>query len=298
MLSKVVEYLVSDPEGTYVDGTLGTGGHARGILENLTPSGKLIGLDVDKKVLETANKNLESFSCRILIRHANYKQLTEICRKENIEMVHGILLDLGLSSFQLNNPDRGFSFSNNGPLDMRMNLENSHTAFYILNSYSEKALVNLFFTYGEEPHSRNIARAIVRFKKEQPLESTDQLFRIISKCVNPQRLMASCARVFQSLRIIVNNELENLKNFLNTGIDCLRPGGRLVIISYHSLEDRLIKNTFRGGCPLKDPITGKELPGTGKWAILTKRPVRPDEKEIQENTRSRSAKLRAAERIG
>jgi len=290
-----LEYLLTDPNGIYVDGTLGTGGHARNILSSLLPSGRLIGLDIDEEALEVARHQLKPFKNQFAIHHWNYARLPELFLRESLVPVHGILLDLGISSFQLDMTERGFSYLSDGPLDMRMSKGARVTAQEIINTYSEDSLAHLFLNLGEERQAKQIAHIIVKCRADRRITTTAQLYGLISDNTSSRKIIATCARIFQALRIEVNQELANLEQFLDKVITCLRPQGRLVIISYHSLEDRLVKQAFRKGSPKKDPITGSVKSGTGRWRVLTKRPVRPSQNEIKDNPRARSAKLRSAE---
>ncbi|MFQ5865053.1 MAG: 16S rRNA (cytosine(1402)-N(4))-methyltransferase RsmH, partial [bacterium] len=282
------------------DGTLGGGGHAQTILERLGPQGLLIGLDLDEEAIDFAAKRLKPFQDRVHIQQGNFKELDKIIKELSIERVHGILLDLGLSSHELDKAARGFSHNLRGPLDMRMNTKQKLTAYDIVNRYSESELSSLFKTFGEERRFRAIARIIIKERKHSPIRTTKDLREIVSKVLPYQNRIKSLARIFQALRIAVNEELTNLSEALRISLDCLYRSGRMVIISYHSLEDRLVKDFFkqqsaRCVCPPELPICtcGKK----GNLRILTKRPVRPSEAEIHRNPRSRSARLRAAESI-
>ncbi|HDD43762.1 MAG TPA: 16S rRNA (cytosine(1402)-N(4))-methyltransferase RsmH [Candidatus Desulfofervidus auxilii] len=285
---EVLNYLACGAKKIFVDGTVGGGGHAKAILEASKPNGFLIGLDVDDEALVVAEKNLDNYRGRFILKKSNYAEMAKILMELGFEKVNGILLDLGLSSLQLGTPQRGFSFLQTGPLDMRMDKSNSLTAAQIVNHWPEFRLREIIKEFGEEKWAVRIAKKIIEYRNKKPIETTTQLAEIIANAIPkkywPKRIHPA-TRTFQALRIVVNNELENLKQFLNQALNLIISGGRLVIISFHSLEDRIVKTTFR--------IWAKEK----KAKILTKKPVRPSEKEIAINPRSRSAKLRAIEII-
>ncbi len=282
MVSEVLSYLNVRPDGIYLDGTVGLGGHAKYILSHLNPHGRLIGVDRDAKALEICKQNLRAFATPSSLYHQSYDHLSDIFASENITQVDGILLDLGLSSLQLDSHTRGFAFSNGGPLDMRFDSSTSVTAETLIYESSEEELANIIYQYGEERHSRKIARTI---KKAPAMSTVDDLVESIRKCTPPQHRNRTLARVFQALRIAVNDELRRLYDFLNQFLEYLSIGGRIVIISYHSLEDRPVKRTF------------KQLSNENKLNILTKKPLQATDQEISTNSRARSAKFRAAERI-
>lgn len=297
---KAVELLVTDKNGIYVDGTLGGGGHAESILQRLGKDAMLIGMDMDSEAIAFASNRLKKYKKRFLAKQANFKDFGKILDKLNIQQIHGLLLDLGVSSHQIETAERGFSFSLEGKLDMRMDVSQKLTAFDIINMYSEEALVDLLKTYGEEKRARLIVRALMKERKKSPIETTTELKKIVTRATPPANRVKSFARVFQALRIEVNAELQNLTAILREGLNRLVAGGRLVVISYHSLEDRIVKKFFkeeseRCVCPPELPICvcGKR----GRMTILTKRPLRPSDEEISANPRSRSAKLRAAEKL-
>jgi 16S rRNA (cytosine1402-N4)-methyltransferase len=288
LLSEVLEYLQVNPAGTYVDCTLGEGGYAAAILRSLT-TGRLLVIDRDVRAIEKARERLKDYGDQVSFIQACYSEIADVIRSEHPALIagepsiHGIVADLGLSRGQIEDPDRGFSFLRGGPLDMRMDQRQSLTADQIVNHYPEKQLADLIYQYGEERRSRRIARAIVRGR---PVRSTVHLAEIIERAVprTPRLKIHPATRTFQALRIAVNHELEELQAWLETAPLLLAPGGRMVVVSFHSLEDRLVKWALRGW-------TEKQV-----LTILTKRVVRPSEKEVAENPASRSAKLRAAER--
>lgn len=300
LLQEVLFYLVTARNGFYIDGTLGGGGHAEAILEQLVPSGKLIGIDLDDDALEAASKRLVRFrECAIFVK-GNFRNIKSVLSQNRMNPVQGILLDLGVSSYQIDEPAKGFSFQMDELLDMRMDSQQQVDAKHIVNQYDEQALVDILWKYGEEKHSRRIAKAIVQRRIEQPIETTGQLANLIERTVGGQFLNKTLARVFQAIRIEVNNEIENLRQALCDCVDILNPGGRLVVISYHSLEDRLVKYAFRAASARVIPSGNKiipDMPLQPMLKVLTKKPVTASEEEMTMNPRSRSAKLRAAEKI-
>ncbi len=300
LIDQVIKYLIKDPSGIYVDGTVGGGGHSFEILNRLTSSGTLIGIDVDDKALEYARKRLEMFGKKVLLKRGNFAETGDILSTLEINQVDGILLDLGVSSHQIDMGERGFSFMISGPLDMRMSVLTKTTAEEIVNNYSESELERIFREFGEERMARPVAKAIVRERGNSQIRTTQQLVKIIEPLLPFQHRIKSLARIFQAIRIAVNQELENLQSFLNQSLDWLKSGGRLVIIAYHSLEDRLVKEFFAMQtnpcqCPPDLPVCACGKQPTVR--VLTKKIIRPTEHEIKSNPRSRSAKLRAAEKI-
>lgn len=279
LLEESVSLLVGNGGELYVDCTVGLGGHTKKILET-NPKTFVVGIDRDPYALKIAKENLKSFEGRFALYHANFADLDEVLRQEGIEQVDGFLFDLGLSMFQLKS-SRGFSFQSNEPLDMRMNPEDRLTAYQVVNHYSEKELERIFREYGEEIHAKKIARAIAVERAKKPIETTGQLVKIITSLI-PYRKgkIHPATKVFQAIRIEVNQELGALETALYKTLNFLKPGGRLVVISFHSLEDRTAK-LF-----IKDHLK-----------VLTKKPIRPKVEEIRNNPASRSAKLRAGERI-
>lgn len=298
MVEEVLHYLDVLPGGRYVDCTVGTGGHAETVLEMASPGGLLLGLDVDAQALALARKRLERFWPDVRLVEANYRDLAAVCREYSFIPVHGVLFDLGLSSLQLAQAERGFSFQREGPLDMRFDQEQELTAFDIVNHCSEVELARIIWQYGEERQSRRIARAIVRAR---PIHTTRELAEVVSRAVRaPGHRLHPATRTFQALRIAVNRELENLEMALAQAVQVLGRGGRLVVISYHSLEDRIVKQFLQRES--QDCICPPDLPKClcGHRATLrplTRSPVRPSEDEVRRNPRSRSALLRAAEKL-
>ncbi|MGQ9693265.1 MAG: 16S rRNA (cytosine(1402)-N(4))-methyltransferase RsmH [Thermodesulfobacteriota bacterium] len=291
LLAEAIKFLICDPEGMYVDGTVGSGGHALLILERTAPEGRLIGLDWDTQAIRRARQNLAFFGKRVTLINKNFKEIGEVLKNLAINKVNGILLDLGISKEQIEDGERGFSFQREGPLDMRLSEEITITARDLINNLSAAELRDIFRTYGEEKWAGRIAKAIVRQRQSAPINSTRELVNIIKKAIPcyPSRLHPA-TRTFQALRIAVNKELENLEIFLNQAPELLLPQGRMVIISYHSLEDRLVKNSFR------ELVRGNKQESSA-FHLLTPKPVTPTREEITTNPRARSAKLRAIEKI-
>ena len=299
LFDKSLEFLVTDVNGIYFDGTLGFGGHSSGILNRLGSDGLLISTDVDQNAFSFSKKKF-SEDKRIKIYNLNFSQIDIIAKIESIQFFNGIFLDLGVSSFQLDNAESGFSYRNNAQLDLRMDKSRVINAADVVNSYSEEDLANIIFQYGEEKNSRKIAKVICEIRREKKIQTTLDLSNIITE-ITPQRYHTkTLSRVFQALRIYVNDELNTLKLFLKKSIELLKPEGRMVILSYHSLEDRIVKEAFKYEtldciCPPGSPICNCDK--VPRLKFITKKPVVPDNKEIENNFRSRSAKLRAAERI-
>lgn len=297
---EVLAWLITSTGGVYVDATLGGGGHAESILQRLEPTGMLIGLDADPDAIQFAATRLSSFQGRALPVQSNFRDISAALAQRGINHVSGILFDLGVSSYQLDEPSRGFSFRSDGRLDMRMNPAQDLDARTILYEYGERELADIFWKYGEERAARSIARAIVRQRTGSPLETTGELAALVQSAVGDRFLVKSLARIFQALRIEVNNELGNLQDALGQAVSLLTPGGRMVVISYHSLEDRIVKERFKREAASFRPSGNKLVPDEElepKLKILTKKPIEATAKECRLNPRSRSAKLRAAERL-
>jgi 16S rRNA (cytosine1402-N4)-methyltransferase len=269
-------------------------------VEQLDHSGKVIGIDVDDDALAASGERLAQFGDRAIIIKENFKNIKSVLSQCGVQRVQGVLLDLGVSSFQLDEPDKGFSFRVDAQLDMRMDRHQQVDAKYIINQYDEQSLSNILWKYGEEKHARRIARALVSDRMRHSIESTGQLASLIERTVGGRFLNKTLARVFQAIRIEVNNEMENLRSALRDCIDVLNPGGRIVIISYHSLEDRLIKETFRSASARSISSGHKmvpDMPVQPILNILTRKPITAPEEETATNPRSRSAKLRSAEKV-
>ena len=280
MSTETIKYLNPKSDGIYIDGTIGAGGHANQILSMLSPKGRLIGIDRDEEALKICEKRFSSFKNLVSLHHTSYDNIKKILDELGIQKVDGMLLDLGLSSLQLNSESRGFSFKKNGRIDMRFDKNQDTTAADLIKSLSESELADIIFQFGEERRSRRISKAI---KHSPKLLTTNDIKEAIRKSTPPHHRNKTLARVFQAIRIAVNDEIDKLIQFLKVFINYLNIGGRLVIISYHSLEDRLVKKTFRS------------LKEEKKVILLTKKPLTPLKSEINENNKSRSAKLRALE---
>ncbi|MEC8689672.1 MAG: 16S rRNA (cytosine(1402)-N(4))-methyltransferase RsmH [Candidatus Neomarinimicrobiota bacterium] len=280
MSTETIKYLNPKSDGIYIDGTIGAGGHANQILSMLSPKGKLIGIDRDEEALKICEKRFSSFKNLVSLHHTSYDNIKKILDELGIQKVDGMLLDLGLSSLQLNSESRGFSFKKNGRIDMRFDKNQDTTAADLIKSLSENELADIIFQFGEERRSRRISKAIKQLPK---LLTTNDIKEAIRKSTPPHHRNKTLARVFQAIRIAVNDEIDKLIQFLKVFINYLNIGGRLVIISYHSLEDRLVKKTFRS------------LKEEKKVILLTKKPLTPQKSEINENNKSRSAKFRALE---
>ena len=302
LLPETIEQLHIKEDGIYVDGTLGGGGHSYEIAKRLT-TGRLIGIDQDYDALEAAGERLRPFADRVTLVHSNYEAMVERVHELGIDKVDGILLDLGVSSFQLDTPERGFSYMvEDAPLDMRMDQDNPMTAADIVNDYSEEDLYRIIRDYGEDRFAKNIAKNIVKERQKERITRVGQLNQIIERSI-PKKLQVTgghpAKRTYQAIRIELNRELDVLEQNLDAFIDLLAEDGRICIITFHSLEDRIVKNTFKKN---KDPCTcPKDFPvcvcgKKSKGRVITRKPILPSEKELEENTRSRSAKLRVFER--
>jgi 16S rRNA (cytosine1402-N4)-methyltransferase len=299
LLKESIDYLVTNKAGNYFDGTLGFGGHTKEIFDRLSKKGIVVSTDVDLNAFNYCKVKFKDED-RIKLYNFNFSFVDVIAKIESLEFFDGIIADLGVSSFQLDNAAAGFSYSVDSALDLRLDKRLKKTAADFINEESEEKIAEVIYEYGEEKNSRRIARQISLARKNGRIDSTDELKKIISSVTNPKYLTKTLSRVFQALRIYVNDELGVLKAFLNNSLPVLRKGGRLVVISYHSLEDRIVKDFFkyenlRCICPPDSPICtcGK----VKRLDILTKKPIIPSESEILINKRARSAKLRVAERI-
>ena len=297
-----VEALAIRPDGIYLDGTLGGAGHSYEIASRLT-TGRLIGLDRDEVALAAARERLKPFSDRVTLVHSNFQALSAVLDDLGIAKVDGMLFDLGVSSPQLDDKERGFSYMADAPLDMRMDRSEGLTAYDVVNTYDQESLKRILYTYGEERYAPKIAAAIVKRRAEKPIETTLELAELIRAAMPPQALREKqhpAKRSFQAIRIAVNDELTAVERMLASAIDRLNPSGRLAVITFHSLEDRLVKSAMQEAA--KGCICPKEFPvcvcgRTPKVKILTRHPIVADEAELAENPRARSAKLRVAERI-
>ena len=279
---EVLSLLEIKPSGKYLDGTCGLGGHSEQILSKLSPKGYLIGTDIDNEAIDIAKTNLKKVGDNFHIEKCSYTQFPKVLKKLNINKIDGVLLDLGLSSLQLDSKNRGFSFMRDASLDMRFDLDSKIQAYDIINRYSEAKLANIIYYFGEERMSRKISKNIM---KNRPISTVSELVEIVRISTPPNKRNKTMARVFQSFRIAVNNELENLKTFLKKYISYVEVGGKIVIISFHSIEDRIVKHSF------------KSSSDKGDLKILTKKPIMASEEERNFNKRSKSAKLRCAVKL-
>lgn len=302
LLNETVDSLNIKPNGIYIDGTLGGGGHAYEVCKRLGEHGRFIGIDQDAEAIEAAGLRLAEFGDKVTIVRSNYVDIDNILKSLNISKVNGIMLDLGVSSHQLDTVERGFSYKENAPLDMRMDVRNPMTAKDIVNNYSEMELYRVIRDYGEDKFAKNIAKHIVNARKEKEIETTYELNDIIKAAI-PMKMRVNgghpAKKTFQAIRIELNKELEVLNNSIDKMIDLLDDGGRLSIITFHSLEDRIVKTRFRNNenpciCPPDFPVCvcGKK----SKGKVITRKPIVPSEQEIIENKRAKSSKLRVFER--
>ncbi len=304
LLNETIENLNIKPDGIYVDGTLGGGGHAYQVASRLSEKGRLIGIDQDADAIAAAGERLKEFGDKITIIRSNYANMKEELHRIGVGKVDGIVLDLGVSSFQLDTPERGFTYRDeNAPLDMRMDDRQSLTAKDIVNGYSEMDLYRIIRDYGEDKFAKNIAKHIVQERAKKPIETTGELTEIIRASI-PMKVQVTgghpAKRTFQAIRIELNKELEVLQDNLDDMIDLLNPGGRICIITFHSLEDRIVKTNFKRNenpctCPSDFPVCvcGKK----SKGKVVTRKPILPSEEELEVNSRSKSAKLRVFERV-
>lgn len=302
LLNETIDGLNIQPDGIYVDGTLGGGGHAYEVCRRLGDKGSIVGIDRDAAAIEAAGNRLKDFGEKVTIVRSNYCDMKSKLHELGIDKVDGIVLDLGVSSYQLDTAERGFSYREDAPLDMRMDTRQKMTARDIVNDYEEMELYRVIRDYGEDKFAKNIAKHIVAARKVKPIETTGELTEIIRASIPMKYQKKSghpAKRTFQAIRIELNRELEVLKDSLDDMIDLLNPGGRLCIITFHSLEDRIVKSAFRKNenpctCPSDFPVCvcGK----VSKGSILTRKPILPSEEEMEENSRAKSAKLRIFER--
>ena len=302
LLKECIDGLNIKPEGIYVDGTLGRAGHSKEIVKRLT-TGKLIAIDRDMKAIEEAGENLKEYKDKIIYVHSNFSRIGEILDDLSIDKVDGMLFDLGVSSPQLDDASRGFSYMSDGPLDMRMDESSPLTACDIVNGWSEGELKRILFDYGEERYAPRIARAIVKKREEKKIESTLELVEIIKSALPAQALREKqhpAKRTFQAIRIAVNEELTSISKLLDTAMDRLNEGGRIAVISFHSLEDRIVKSAIASKekgctCPPEFPVCTCGFVQTMR--SVNRKPILPTKEELERNPRTRSAKLRIAERI-
>ena len=302
LLKETVDGLAIKPDGIFVDATLGGGGHAYEVLKRLGDKGRLVGIDQDEAAIEAAGERLREFGDRVTIIRSNYCDMKSQLKSADIEKVDGIVLDLGVSSYQLDTAERGFSYRMDAPLDMRMDQRQQMTAKDIVNTYSETELFRIIRDYGEDRFAKNIAKHIVQERTKKTIETTGQLSEIISHAI-PMKIQKTSGhpakRTFQALRIELNHELDVLKNSLDEMIGLLNPGGRICIITFHSLEDRIVKSAFRKNenpcvCPSHFPVC--VCGNVSRGCVITKKPILPGEEELKDNSRAKSAKLRIFER--
>lgn len=292
LLKETIQGLDIKPDGIYVDVTFGGGGHSRAIVDELSTEGHLYGFDQDADARQNAIDD-----SRFTFVYSNFKFLRNFLRYYNVDGVDGILADLGVSFHHFDDPERGFSFRWEGPLDMRMNRNAARSAAWYVNSWSEEQLADAFYLYGELKNARRFATAIVKARNEAPIETVEALLAAVNPLINPKKEKKELAQVFQALRIVVNGEIEALSAFLQQSLKVLKPGGRLVIITYHSLEDRLVKNFMRAGNlegKVEQDFYGRRM---SPLKLLTSKPIVASEEEVERNPRARSAKLRIAEKI-
>jgi 16S rRNA (cytosine1402-N4)-methyltransferase len=301
LIEEVMELLAVTPGGSYIDGTLGNAGHSLRILREAGPEGRLLGIDRDQEALGRARERLADCEGTLHLTHGDFADMADIARKAGIEQVDGVLLDIGVSSDQLDEPSRGFSLMHDGPLDMRMDPTAGQTAADLVNNLSEQDLQGIFREYGEERHARRIAGAIVRSRADSPITGTAQFAEIVEHAAGGRRgRIHPATRVFQALRIAVNDELGSLRRGLEAGLNLLVPGGRMGVISFHSLEDRIVKRFFVSHAGRWESLAagGEEWVGEEpRVRLLNKKPITAGDAELSENPRSRSAKFRVVERI-
>lgn len=289
MVREVLDFLNCGPEKVYLDCTVGLGGHAEAVLKASEPDGRVVGIDRDAEAIRLAGETLSGFQSRVTLLQGDYRQMERILASSETPQVDGVLFDLGLSSLQLSDPQRGFSFQVDGPLDMRMDPSSGQTAFDLVNNLSENSLADIIFLNGEERWSRRIASGIVQERETKPIQTTQQLSKIVSQSIPLKSRFGRlhpATRTFQALRIAVNEELEGLSEALHSAMRLVRPGGRICVLAFHSLEDRIVKRTFLQAGKGSSP----------PFSVLTRKPGRPNHEEVLENPRSRSAKLRVLER--
>ena len=300
LYSETLDNLVINPDGIYIDCTLGGGSHSEGILEKLSNKGLLISIDQDSTAIEYSKKRLEKFGSKWKVFKENFENIDTIAYMAGVDKVDGILMDIGVSSKQLDDPERGFSYRYDVKLDMRMNTEQKISAYDVVNTYTEEQLSKIIFEYGEERHARKIAKLIVEERKSSPIEKTSDLIALIKRAYPERASKHPAKKTFQAIRIEVNRELEVLENAMSKAVELLKVGGRLAIITFHSLEDRIVKNKFKDlatacKCPKDIPIC--VCGGVKKFEIITKKPIIPIDNELKNNNRAHSSKLRILERI-
>ena len=301
MLNETIDALLTNTSGIYVDCTLGAGGHSFNLASKLNPQALIIGIDQDADAIEAARLRLKDAACQVKICHSNFSQIDNILDENGIDKVDGILFDLGVSSYQIDTAERGFSYMHNAPLDMRMDTRNTLTAYDVINTYDEEQLYKIFHEYGEERFSKRIAQMILTNRKIKPIETTGELVAIIDKAVpsSSKKYGHPAKRVFQAVRIEVNNELGILNKAINSAVKRLKVGGHIAIITFHSLEDRIVKTTFKTLatgciCPKTFPVC---VCGHKAQIKIIGKPITASDDELKSNSRAKSAKLRIAEKI-
>ena len=291
LADEAVDHLVTRRDGIYVDATVGGGGHSARILSRLAPAGRLVAIDRDAEALQEARTRLSGGPIRVDIIRGDFGRLGELAQAAGIASVSGVLIDPGVSSHQLDTAERGFSYRDEGPLDLRMDREGEVTAEFVVNTYAVDRLTRILFEFGEERQAARMARAIAAVRVKRPLATTADLARVIATVANPRYLNRTLSRVFQAIRIEVNDELNQLRRGLEAAVALLEPGGRLVVIAYHSLEDRIVKQMFRD-------LSGRPVPNVAApLRLITKKPITPSAREVDDNPRARSAKMRVAEKV-
>ena len=303
LLNECIDNLNIKPDGVYVDCTMGGAGHSKEIVKRLSDKGLFIGFDQDKNAIATAKERLSEYSDRVRFVHSNFENIKEELAKIGVHNIHGVLADLGVSSHQLDEADRGFSYMQDAPLDMRMDVRCNFSAYDVVNTYSEEELAKIIKDYGEDNWAKRIAKFIVEERAEKPIETTGELVEVIKKAIPKKARIDGphpAKRTFQAIRIEVNNELGVITKMIDDAVSIMNEGGRVCIITFHSLEDRIVKNEFRDlaldcVCPSHLPICQCDKESLVK--VITRKPILPSAEEIEENPRSRSAKLRVAERI-
>jgi len=297
LVEEVVEYLITNAKGIYVDCTVGGGGHAEAVLYNLKKQATYYAIDRDKEALSYARERLHKFSDQIVFIQGEFGNIDSILKKEGVSYVDGVLMDLGVSSYQIDTPERGFSYRHSGPLDMRMDRTQKMTAEYIVNNYSEPKLADIFYYYGEERNSRRIAEVIIKRRKKSPIRTTTDLAGIIRENTSRKYQVKVLSRIWQSLRAEVNTEYDQLKNALSKIYPFLKEGARIVVISWESLSDRMVKRYFKGQS-LQFSRNSEVTHDTGfNFNILTKKVIKPSQEEIRQNPRAKSAKMRVGMKL-
>ena len=300
LYEETLDRLVTNPDGVYVDGTLGGGGHSEGIVKRLSDKGLLIAIDQDQNAIDFASKRLEKYGNKVKIFKSNFQEMDTVVYMAGFDKVDGIMMDIGVSSKQLDDPERGFSYKYNTRLDMRMDKSMPISAYEVVNEYEEEEISRVIYEYGEERYARKIARYIVANREEKPIETTGDLVAVIKKAIKGHPKKHPAKKTFQAIRIEVNKELEVLKNVIDKAVDLLNPGGRLAIITFHSLEDRIVKQKFRELstdciCPPELLICQCNHKATVKR--ITRKPVIPNKNELDFNNRAHSSKLRVVEKL-